>query len=171
MAPLLRIARLLAAIAALACAASRPGVTAEAFGRWQQRPGSCVVEQGVAPRLRCHALQLDQRSSQVLRLSVQADGPERGEVVQLTLVGSLAEGSAPMECRNGACSLKQPLELTLITLSLVRFNGRGLAQSVPSTWSVRGRCQIDRTALRCEAVNSDLAEAGAPPWTIEAELR
>jgi hypothetical protein len=171
MPPLLRSARLLAAIAALMGAPLPPGVSAEAFGRWQQRPASCVVEQGLAPRLRCHALQLDQRSPQVLRLSVQAEGPERGEVVQLTLVGSLAEGSAPMGCRNGACSLKQPLELSLISLSLVRFNGRGLAQSVPSTWSVRGSCQIDRTALRCEAVNSDLAEAGAPPWTIEAELR
>lgn len=166
----LRSVRPLAAIALLVLMASPTGA-AEAFGRWQQRPRRCVVEQGVAPRLRCHELQLDQRSPQVLRLSVQADGPERGEVIQFTLVGALAEGSTPMSCRNGACSPTKPLELSLITLSLVRFNGRGLAQSIPSTRSVRGRCQIDRTALSCEAVDPDLADAGAHPWTIEAELR
>ena len=166
----LRSARFQAAFAVLAMAASPLGA-AEAFGRWQQRPRRCVVEQGVAPRLRCHELQLDQRSPQVLRLSVQADGPERGEVIQLTLVGSLAEGSAPMGCRDGACTLKQPLALSLISLSLVRFDGRGLAQSLPSTWTVRGGCRIDRSELRCEAENAELAEAGAPGWTIEAELR
>lgn len=166
----LRRARLLAAIGALAVQAS-PLWAADAFGRWQQRPRRCEVEHGAAPRLRCHELQLDQRSPQVLRLSVQADGPQRGEVIQLTLVGSLAEGSAPMACRDGACTLKQPLALSLISLSLVRFDGRGLAQSLPSTWTVRGGCRIDRSELRCEAENAELAEAGAPGWTIEAELR
>ncbi len=46
-----------------------------------------------------------------------------------------------MGCRDGACTLKQPLELSLISLSLVRFDGRGLAQSLPSTWTVRGGCR------------------------------
>lgn len=142
---------------------------AEAFGRWQQRPRSCTVEHGAAPVLRCQAVQLDQRSPEVLRLSVQAQGPGRGDLIQFTLVGALAQGQQPMGCRNGACSLKQPLQLSLSTLSLVRFDGRGLAQSLPETKPVQGTCRIDPAALHCEAIAPD--QAGSPPWTLKAQLR
>ncbi len=143
----------------------------EAFGRWRYRPNSCVVEHGAAPRLRCQELQLDQRSSDVLRLSLQADAKEPGASIRLTLVGALVEGSEPMGCRNGSCSLKRPLSFRLVSLSLARFDGRGLVQSLPRTWSVRGGCQIDPSDLRCEALNSDLAALGEPPWIIQAQLR
>ena len=142
---------------------------AEAFGRWQQRPRSCTVEHGTASALRCQGVQLDQRSPEVLRLSVQSEGPARGELIQLTLVGALGEGQQPMGCRNGACSLKQPLQLSLSTLSLVRFDGRGLAQSLPETKPVQGICRIDPAALHCEAIPAH--QAGSPPWTLKAQLR
>ena len=142
---------------------------AEAFGRWQQRPRSCTVEHGGAPALRCQAVQLDQRSPEVLRLSVQAQGPARGELIQLTLVGALLEGQQPMGCSNGACTLKKSLQFSLSTLSLARFDGRGLAQSIPDTRPVQGLCRIDPAALQCEAIAAD--QAGAPPWTIKAQLR
>jgi hypothetical protein len=142
---------------------------AEAFGRWQQRPRSCAVEHGTAQALRCQGVQLDQRSPEVLRLSVQAQGPAGGELIQLTLVGALLEGQQPMGCRNGACTLKQPLQFSLSTLSLARFDGRGLAQSIPDTRPVQGTCRVDPAALQCEATGTD--EAGAPPWTIKAQLR
>jgi hypothetical protein len=74
-----------------------------------------------------------------------------------------------MGCRNGACTLKQPLQLSLSTLSLARFDGRGLAQSIPETKPVRGTCRIDPAALQCEATDAD--QAGASPWTIKAQLR
>ena len=142
---------------------------AEAFGRWQQRPRSCVVEHGKAPTLRCQGVQLDQRSPEVLRLNVQAEGPARGELIQLTLVGVLVEGQQPMGCRNGACTLKHPLQLSLSTLSLVRFDGRGLAQSIPDASSVHGTCRIDPAALHCEAISTD--QAGTPSWKVKAQLR
>ena len=160
------------AAAALLLGPWRPSAAVEeAFGRWRYRPNSCVVEHGAAPRLRCQELQLDQRSPEVLRLSVQAEAKEPGALIRLTLVGALAEGSAPMDCRNGSCSLQRPLRFSLVSLSLVRFDGRGLVQALPRTWSVRGDCQIDTRDLRCEAANSDLAALGEPPWTIQAQLR
>jgi hypothetical protein len=143
----------------------------ETFGRWRYRPNSCMVEHGAAPKLRCQELQLDQRSSEVLRLSVQAEAAEPGASIQLTLVGALAEGSEPMGCRNGSCSLNRPLNVKLVSVSLARFDGRGLVQALPRTWSVRGGCQINPSDLRCEAVNSDLAALGEPPWIIQAQLR
>jgi hypothetical protein len=149
----------------------QPVAAADAFGRWRYRPNSCVVQPGGAPRLRCQELQLDQRSPEVLRLSVQAEAKEPGILIRLTLVGALAEGSEPMGCRNGNCSLQRPLRFNLVSLSLARFDARGLAQTLPSTWSVRGGCRINISDLRCEAVNSDLAAFGEPPWLIQAQLR
>ncbi len=164
-------AALVAASALLVCAAGPSTAADDAFGRWRQRPNSCVVEHGAAPKLRCQELQLDQRSPEVLRLSVQAEAQEPGELIRLTLVGAVAEGSQPMVCRNGSCSLKRPLSVSLVSLSLARFDGRGLVQGLPRTWSVQGSCQIDPRDLRCEARNGSAGEVGEPPWTINAQLR
>lgn len=161
----------LVAAASLLLGPLRPSTAAEVFGRWRHRPNTCVVEHGGAPRLRCQELQLDQRSPEVLRLSVQAEAKEPGALIRLTLVGALAEGSEPMGCRNGSCSLQRPLSFSLVSLSLARFDERGLVQALPRTWSVRGDCRIDTSDLRCEAVNSDLAALGEPPWVIQAQLR
>jgi hypothetical protein len=159
------------AVAALLASPAGPAPAADAFGRWRTRPNSCVVEHGAAPRLRCQELQLDQRSPEVLRLSVQAEANEPGVLIRLTLVGALAEGSEPMACRNGSCSLKRGLSISLVSFSLARFDGRGLVQGLPRTWSAQGSCQIDPSELRCEVLNVALAEAGEPPWTISAQLR
>ena len=157
--------------AALLAWTARPAPAADAFGRWRTRPNSCVVEHGAAPRLRCKEVQLDQRSPEVLRLSVQAEAKEPGALIRFTLVGALTEGSEPMACRNGSCSLKRGLSISLVSFSLARFDGRGLVQGLPRTWSAQGSCQIDPSELRCEALNAALAEAGEPPWTISAQLR
>jgi hypothetical protein len=159
-------------VAALLAGSAGPVVAVEdAFGRWRSRPNSCVVEHGAAPKLRCQELQLDQRSPEVLRLSVEAEAKEPGALIRLTLVGALTEGSEPMACRNGSCSLKRELSVSLVSFSLARFDGRGLVQGLPRTWSAQGSCQISPSELRCEALNIALAEAGEPPWTISAQLR
>lgn len=144
---------------------------AEAFGRWQQRPSHCVVEHGSAPPIRCHGLQLDQRSAEVLRLSVQAEGVARGELVQFTLVGALVDGDAPMGCRQGACSLTRALNLSLSSISTARFDGRGLARTLPETLPVRGACRIDIALVHCEAISTGQVDAAGPAWTLRAELR
>ena len=145
---------------------------AEAFGRWQQRPKSCVVHQGTSSKFRCDGVQLDQRSPEIVRLSVQADGVVRNEWIQITLVGALPEGQKPMACRNGACTLSQPLLLNLSTFSLARFNERGLAQTLPEARSVQGTCRINPVALQCQLVGADQAGTGSTvQWTIQADLR
>jgi len=161
----------LAGVALLASTANPVPAAEDVFGRWRTRPNSCVVEHGAAPKLRCQDVQLDQRSPQVVRLSVQAETKEPGVLLRLTLVGALTEGSKPMVCRNGSCSLKRDLSFSLVSFSLARFDGRGLVQGLPRTWSAQGSCQIDPSELRCEALNVALAAAGEPPWRISAQLR
>jgi hypothetical protein len=146
-------------------------VRAESFGRWRERPRQCAIEQVSAGELRCQSIQIDQRNAQVLRLSAQANAAERGEQLQLTLVGALAEASEPMPCRSGSCSLRQPMQLQLISLSLTRFDARGLALTLPGTWPVSGNCLIEPAQIRCDAIADGTAEADAIHWSLEAELR
>jgi hypothetical protein len=144
---------------------------AEAFGRWKERPRRCTIEQSPAGELRCQSIQIDQRNAQVLRLSAQAQAAERGEQIQLTLVGALAEASEPMSCRSGSCSLRQSMQLQLISLSLTRFDARGLALTLPGTWPVSGSCRIEPAAIHCDAIADGTALADAIHWSLKAELR
>jgi hypothetical protein len=145
-------------------------VQAETFGRWQQSSRRCEVEQPAGPVFPCRGVQLDQRNAQVLRLSLDGEGPARGEVTQFTLVGALAEGSEPMACRNGSCRLSRPLQLQLVSLSIVRFDARGLAQTLPPTWPVQGSCRIDPAALSCTASVVGSSDGALQTWVLEAEL-
>jgi hypothetical protein len=144
---------------------------AESFGRWRERPRQCMIEQAPAGELSCQSIQIDQRNAQVLRLSAQANAPERGEQIQLTLVGALAEASEPMPCRSGSCSLRQPMQLQLISLSLTRFDARGLALTLPGTWPVSGSCRIEPAAIHCDAITDGTALTDAIHWSLQAELR
>ena len=140
------------------------------FGRWQQSLRRCAWMLSGAPTRRCHAVQLDQRSAEVMRLTLQADGSGRGEQMQVVLVGSLVEGSEPMACRDGLCALRQPLELQLVSLSEARFDGRGLAQTLPQTWPVQGVCRISASELHCQAADRRNATAAvAPTWRVDGQ--
>ena len=144
----------------------------ELFGRWQQPVHRCELAQQGAKPLPCQAMQLDQRNAEVVRLILQANGSERGELLQFTLVGALAEGSEPMACREGRCALRQALQVQLVTLSLARFDPRGLAKTLPTTWPVQGQCRIAPDALHCEA-SAEAAESGANAahWRVDAQLK
>ena len=145
-------------------------VQAETFGRWQQSSRRCEVQQPVGPVVLCRGVQLDQRDAQVLRLSLEGEGPARGELTQFTLVGALVQGSEPMACRNGSCRLSRPLQLQLVSLSIVRFDARGLAQTLPPTWPVQGSCRIDPAALSCTASVVGSGDGALQTWVLEAEL-
>lgn len=134
------------------------------FGRWQERPSRCSIELAGEPPLLCRAVQLDQRTASVLRLSLLAAAPQRQEQ-QLTLVGELLPESEPMACRDGRCQLRQPLQLQLRTISLTHFDGRGLAQGLPRTWVGQGSCRLAVDAISCEA--RDNADQ---QWTVEVDF-
>ncbi|MBM5807362.1 MAG: hypothetical protein FJ056_06680 [Cyanobacteria bacterium M_surface_10_m2_179] len=143
----------------------------EVFGRWQPQPRRCALEQQGASPLSCHGFQLDQRNAEVVRLILQAEGAGRGEQVQLTLVGSLVEGSEPMRCRSGSCTLRKPMQVQLVSLSLARFDGRGLAQTLPSTWPVQGQCHVEPALLSCQASSRPLSRfESTASWSVNAEL-
>ena len=165
----LRRVWLLAPVLPLALLDSR--AQAEAFGRWQERPRRCAIEQSPAGPLPCQSIQIDQRNPQVLRLSAQARAAEPGEQIQLTLVGALDQASEPMACRSGGCALRQPMQLQLISLSLTRFDARGLALTLPSTWPVSGSCRIEPAAITCDASTDGTARVDAIHWSLKAELR
>lgn len=143
----------------------------ELFGRWQAPLRRCQLEEQGARPAPCHRLQLDQRNAEVVRLIVEADGPQQGEQLHFTLVGALVDGSEPMACSGGSCRLRKPMELQLISLSLTRFDGRGLAQTLPITWPVQGRCRIDPAQLSCQAADRALNPGSrAHLWTVNAAL-
>lgn len=164
-----RRAWLLAPVLPLALLASR--AQAESFGRWQERPRRCAIEQSPAEPLPCQSIQIDQRNAQVMRLSARARAAEPGEQIQLTLVGALDQASEPMACRSGSCALRQSMQLQLVSLSLARFDARGLALTLPSTWPVSGSCSIEPKAIACDASADGTAWVDAIRWSLEAELR
>ena len=137
----------------------------DSFGRWQQQPRSCQVAFKVGSKASCRSVQLDQRNPLVLRLSLLAPGPLPGGLQQLTLAGQLQEGSQPMRCRQGVCSLRGPLLLQLASVSETQFDGRGLAQGVPRITAVQGQCRIDPAAIRCEASTERSGR-----WTVALSL-
>jgi hypothetical protein len=154
------------------CLGAQPGAAqVEPFGRWQQPLRRCALVPQGAPAQRCLAVQLDQRTAEVVRLTLQVDGPGRGQQMQLILVGALAGGSEPMACAAGGCSLRKPLQLQLISLSQARLDGRGLAQTLPHTLPVQGTCRITPADLHCEVMDrSGTSLSAAPTWRVDAQM-
>ena len=160
----LAMAALLVAAAAAPAGLRAQGL-AESFGRWQQQPRSCQLVFPLGGKASCRSVQLDQRSALVMRLSLLAPGALKGGLQQLTLAGQLQEGSQPMRCRQGVCTLQGPLLLQLASVSETQFDGRGLAQGVPRITAVQGQCRIDPAAIRCEASTERSGR-----WTVALSL-
>mgnify|MGYP006275808385 CR=1 FL=1 len=107
---------------------------------------------------------MDQRSAGVIRVSWPGRGAA-GQASVLTFVGTLTSASQPMACRQAICSLRQPIDLTLSTVSQSLFDGRGVASGLPSAWPVNGRCRLEATRIRCEA-----KALSGETWTANAAL-
>lgn len=146
---------------------ARPGSgpsVPEAFGRWQPRLASCAIT--LAGRAGdCGAVLVDQRSAGVLRVSWPGRG-EGGLASVVTFVGTLAGPSEAMACRQAICSFRQPIELTLSTVSQSLFDGRGVASALPSAWPVNGSCRLEARRIRCEA-----RAFSGETWTADAGVR
>jgi hypothetical protein len=84
----------------------------------------------------------------------------------LTFVGIRANGTEPMACRQALCELRRPIALELSTVSQLAFDGRGLANSLPSAWPVSGSCQLEPVRIHCHA-NALSGES----WDATANLR
>ena len=136
----------------------------EAFGRWQPRLQSCERTLPGIKEADCGAVLVDQRSAGVMRVSWPGRAGS-GQASVLTFVGVVSGVPEPMACRQAICSLSKPIELTLSTVSLSLFDGRGVASALPSAWPVNGSCRLEASRIRCEAK----AFTGES-WTASATL-
>ncbi|MFM9040901.1 MAG: hypothetical protein ACKOHJ_01355 [Vulcanococcus sp.] len=138
----------------------------QGFGRWQQEVSQCVLQLESRRIERCQGLRLDQRNEAVLRLSVLAPSPEPGLAQELTFVGELDPGSAPMRCNDGVCQVEAPMRLALTVVRSAQFNGRGLVVGYPQTTPASGRCELSKTQVTCRAESST-----GQLWSAQLNLR
>lgn len=136
----------------------------EQLGRWGERPSRCLRSWAGAKPGSCVSVMLDQRSAGVMRVVLMAPAEPPLAFNQLSFVGQLQQGSQPMSCRQGGCSLSQPIVLSLSSVSQAEFDPRGLARSLPSAWPVTGQCQLRPERISCEA-----KALSGEFWTAEAQ--
>jgi len=138
----------------------------DGFGRWQQDVSQCLLQLGARRMDRCQGLRLDQRNEAVLRLSVLGPAEEPGLMQELTFVGELDPGSAPMRCSDGVCQLEAPMRLLVAVVRTARFNSRGLAVGYPSTTPASGQCALSKSEVSCRAESST-----GEQWSAQLTLR
>ena len=136
----------------------------EGFCRWELRSDNCkhslAESVGASP---CQVVQLEQRQEGLLNVKFIARGAEQGSMNQLTFVGELKPGSLAMRCSQARCTPQGTMQSQLSSVSEARFDGRGIAQGLPSAWPVNGTCLVEERQVRCQAK----AFTGEG-WTAEA---
>jgi hypothetical protein len=140
----------LALLGLLAAGVAAPAWS-ESLGRWSERPAQCRRSWVDAQPGPCASVVLDQRTAGVMRVLLLAPAAAPVAYNQLAFVGQLPPGSEPMACRNGTCTLNQPIALALSSVSQGEFDGRGLARGLPHAWPVEGQCQLRPERITCEA--------------------
>lgn len=136
----------------------------EGFGRWELRSDYC--NRSLAESLAtspCQVVQLDQRQEGLLNVNFIARGAEKGSMNQLTFVGELKPGSLAMRCSQARCTPQGTMQAQLSSVSETRFDGRGIAQGLPSAWPVNGTCLVEQGQVRCQA-----KALSGEAWTAEA---
>jgi hypothetical protein len=153
---------------ALSLGAAVLPASAEGYGRWQTEPQSCQLQRAPSRLgLPCGELRLEQNLEGLLSVRFIALG--KGDLISsehLLFAGVLEARQPPMRCRrDGRCEPQWPTSLVVATVADARFDARGLAQGLPRTHLARGRCQLERRHVRCEAVSQT-----GERWQGEAEL-
>jgi hypothetical protein len=124
----------------------------EDFGRWELRSDHCkrslAESLAISP---CQVVQLVQRQEGLLNVNFIARGAEKGSINQLTFVGELKPGSPAMRCSQARCMPQGTMQAQLSSVSETRFDGRGIAQGLPSAWPVNGTCLVEARQVRCQA--------------------
>ena len=170
--------RLLALVMGLGCvllpwASSEPAGRASGFGRWQSRASQCSFQRLLASdsppsqSRRCQLVRLEQNLEGLLSVRFLADGsgPQHGEE-QVLFAGVLEQGQQPMRCSpDGRCEPQWPTTMVVASVAATSFDQRGLATSVPQTLLARGRCELVRMEVRCQAQD----RAGSS-WSAQATL-
>ncbi len=171
--------RQLALVMGLGCVLTwigiQPAGMAGGFGRWQSRASQCSVQSLLASKSSvrqsrtCQVVRLEQNLEGLLSVRFLADadgsGPQLG-AVQVLFAGVLESGQQPMRCGpDGRCMPRWPTRVLVASVAAASFDQRGLATSVPHTLLARGRCEVMRNRVRCQAQN----DAG-DSWSAQAQL-
>jgi hypothetical protein len=151
----------------------QPAGRAVGFGRWQSRAIQCSFHgspsgraASSAPR-RCHVVRLEQNLEGLLSVRFMADGsgPKPG-AEHLLFAGVLDSGQRPMDCNpDGRCLPRWPTRVVVTTIAATSFNERGLANTLPQALLAKGTCQVNRSVVRCQAMNDS-----GQRWNAEAQL-
>jgi hypothetical protein len=151
----------------------QPAGMAGGFGRWQSRASQCSFQRLVSNQSppnesrNCQMVRLEQNLEGLLSVRFLADGssPQLG-AEQLLFAGVLESGQRPMHCSpDGRCVPRWPTTVVVASVAAASFDGRGLATTVPQTLLARGRCEVMRNRVRCQAQN----DAGQS-WSAQASL-
>jgi hypothetical protein len=151
------------------------GSMAGGFGRWQSRASQCSFQHFLASKSpvrqsrTCQVVRLEQNLEGLLSVRFLADaagsGPQLG-AEQVLFAGVLESGQQPMRCGpDGRCTPRWPTRVVVASVAAASFDQRGLATSVPQTLLARGRCEVMRNQVRCQAQN----DAG-DSWSAQAQL-
>ncbi|MBM5797902.1 MAG: hypothetical protein FJ060_07035 [Cyanobacteria bacterium K_Offshore_0m_m2_072] len=149
-----------------------PGHQEDGFGRWESTLRRCqLLWPGQGPAGGRHAssclkLRLDQSIEGMLRVRfINPVGGSRFASEEITFAGLLLKHDQPMRCRQGACDPIWPLRIQVHGVASRRFDGRGLAEQLPSNHLAKGSCQLGPVQLTCQAKGS-----AGQNWQASAHL-
>ena len=153
---------------ALTWLGSQPASGAGGFGRWQARTSQCSFQRSPSIEARrCQVVRLEQNLEGLLSVRFLADrsGPQGG-AEQVLFAGVLEPGQPAMQCHaDGRCVPRWPTSVEVGIVAAARFDERGLVTAVPQTLLARGRCDLTRARVRCQAGNG-----AGERWSAEATL-
>lgn len=147
---------------------SQPASGAGGFGRWQTRTSQCSFQRSPSIEARsCQVVRLEQNLEGLLSVRFLAYGSDpQGGAEQVLFAGVLEPGQPAMQCQaDGRCMPRWPTSLEVGIVAAARFDERGLVTAVPQTLLARGRCDLTRARVRCQAGNGT-----GERWSAEAKL-
>ena len=111
----------------------------------------CLIDQDGTTQT-CSRVQLTQRSGAGLRIRFFSAADKAGTSVRVTFIASHPQGKSALACQDGRC---QPSATSwsakVISGSTAQFDERGLPDTLPEAWPMRGTCRISDALISCES--------------------
>ena len=125
------------------------------FGSITSTARQCSLARNGSTR-RCTAVELSQRGNAGLRIRFMGAGEQPGSSDWITFIARNRRGIRALSCSNGTCEQAvQAWSAEVISVSIARFDGRGLPISLPDTRSMDGECRIEKSMIQCDSRSSN----------------
>lgn len=138
-------------------AEGRPGMGLHDFGRWERSTLRCLIRSLEEPNSgeqesSCHSLRLDQQMAGLLSIRLLPElRSGRAAGSQLVFAGVLAQGSQPLQCREGRCELQGEMVLRVSAVASGAMGGAGQPLRLPQTHLAQGSCRLELQQGYCQA--------------------